>query len=449
MCNIYANKYACSQVGSSNLINLLKLGIYAGRKIFVYSGKTKFMDTYIKHLKINKVRNITDLNIPLSSEQRKHLIFTGKNGSGKTTLLLEIQKALSYYGSVSTEGPESYDDIMHHISQLKDFKGKSPQTAEFYDQQIEDYRAKTNHLPIIISNSGNIRESCNTGNFIMVFFDSKRQTNFIKPVSIQNLHLGQTTIFQQTAGNEFLQYIVNMKADHAFAIQANESEIVKKIDDWFVNFENQLKYIFDTETLELKFDRHTYNFNIVTEEKDIFDFHSLSDGYSAIINIISDLILKMVANNAKAYDLEGIVLIDEIETHLHIDLQKKILPFLIGFFPKIQFIVTTHSPFVLTSLSNAVICDLETKIITSDLSQYSYEAIVESYFNIDQYSEEIKRKVEKFEDLLHRKNPDAAQLKQLNSLRSYFAYSPKYLSKELHGKLLELELFELTKNDKQ
>lgn len=39
-------------------------------------------------------------------------------------------------------------------------------------------------------------------------------------------------------------------------------------------------------------------------------------------------------------------LVDEIETHLHVDLQKKVLPFLISFFPKIQFIVTTHSPFV-------------------------------------------------------------------------------------------------------
>ena len=50
---------------------------------------------------------------------------------------------------------------------------------------------------------------------------------------------------------------------------------------------------------------------------------------------------------AKMYDLQGIVLIDEIETHLHVELQKKILPFLTNFFPNIQFVITTHSPFIL------------------------------------------------------------------------------------------------------
>ena len=54
----------------------------------------------------------------------------------------------------------------------------------------------------------------------------------------------------------------------------------------------------------------------------------------------------MEKRHSRIYDVQGIALVDEIETHLHIDLQKKILPFLTNFFPKIQFIVTTHSPFV-------------------------------------------------------------------------------------------------------
>lgn len=74
--------------------------------------------------------------------------------------------------------------------------------------------------------------------------------------------------------------------------------------------------------------------------------------------IISDLILRMdknwlLKNHLSQYDIEGIVLIDELETHLHIELQKKILPFLTGFFPKIQFISSTHSPYILNSISNA------------------------------------------------------------------------------------------------
>ena len=54
----------------------------------------------------------------------------------------------------------------------------------------------------------------------------------------------------------------------------------------------------------------------------------------------------------KHYDLGGVVLIDEIETHLHLALQLKIMPILIHLFPNIQFIVTTHSPFKRSYIRN-------------------------------------------------------------------------------------------------
>lgn len=59
------------------------------------------------------------------------------------------------------------------------------------------------------------------------------------------------------------------------------------------------------------------------------------------------------------FDLPGIVLVDEIETHLHLELQKNIMPFLTTIFPNIQFIVTSHSPFILNSIQNVVLYDLE------------------------------------------------------------------------------------------
>lgn len=49
-------------------------------------------------------------------------------------------------------------------------------------------------------------------------------------------------------------------------------------------------------------------------------------------------------------DIEGVVMVDEVDLHLHIKLQKEVLPALIKKFPKIQFIVTTHSPFFLLGL---------------------------------------------------------------------------------------------------
>ena len=83
------------------------------------------------------------------------------------------------------------------------------------------------------------------------------------------------------------------------------------------------------------------------------------------------------------YNVEGIVLIDEIETHLHIALQKKIMPFLTKFFPRLQFIITTHSPYILNSISNAKVYDLENCIELEDLYAYSSEDLAEGYFGVD------------------------------------------------------------------
>lgn len=177
--------------------------------------------------------------------------------------------------------------------------------------------------------------------------------------------------------------------------------VVENIKRWFERFENSLRLLLDDEGLKLKFDYKNYNFEIIQTEREPYGFNELSDGYSAILNIIMDLILRMEKKKRAIYDVEGIVLIDEIETHLHIELQKKIMPFLTDFFPNIQFIITTHSPFVLSSLDNAVIYDLEKRIKVEDLSSYSYEGIVEGYFDVDKYSDEIKEKLLRYEQLVN------------------------------------------------
>ncbi|MDR1936879.1 MAG: hypothetical protein LBQ73_00085, partial [Tannerellaceae bacterium] len=113
------------------------------------------------------------------------------------------------------------------------------------------------------------------------------------------------------------------------------------------------------------------------------------------------------------------------------------------FFPKIQFIVTTHSPFVLSSISNATICDLETRTITTDLSNYSYDALLESYFMTDKYSEILKGKIAAYEALVSKKEKTVEDTENINYLHDYLTHVPKYLSKELLVKLQQIELANL------
>jgi len=134
-----------------------------------------------------------------------------------------------------------------------------------------------------------------------------------------------------------------------------------------------------------------------------FGFNTLSSGFAAVLEIVVDIMFRMEKQTNKVFDysLPGIVLIDEIETHLHLELQKKIMRMLTTIFPNIQFIVSTHSPFILNSLENAVIYDLENKLMVEDgLSDVPYEGIVEGYFNVDAMSMTLRNKYNRYKELV-------------------------------------------------
>ena len=100
---------------------------------------------------------------------------------------------------------------------------------------------------------------------------------------------------------------------------------------------------------------------------------NLSSGESALLCIFGEL-LRQADNNKHNIQLEeitGIVLIDEVDKHLHIKLQKEILPQLFKMFPNVQFITSSHSPFVNMGLADIVkerpkIIDLDNFGISQD-----------------------------------------------------------------------------------
>lgn len=81
----------------------------------------------------------------------------------------------------------------------------------------------------------------------------------------------------------------------------------------------------------------------------------LSDGYKTLLSLVVDLASRMaLANPQMANPLEApaIVLIDEIDLHLHPEWQRRVAGDLLSTFPNAQFILTTHSPYVVASINN-------------------------------------------------------------------------------------------------
>jgi predicted ATP-binding protein involved in virulence len=446
---------------------------------------------FIKHISIKDCNHIGNIEIPLGdSERRRHLVLTGKNGSGKTTTLKEIntllnklinnsfatieqhRKNIESYINAKTQQEKNIENFNMQIEQqkklfetetneqkisqinnhIKSYEANiisSNSSIEDYkinivkwQQQIDDFLK----VDLTFSSSNHIYEDIVNGKFILAFFEAKRENIPTVPKVIDNVNLNKkNNTDTKNIHKQFISYMVNLRVEKLDAQDLGDIEEATKIQQWFDNFENTLKKLFQKDDLELRYFRKEKNFKILYDDKE-FGLNELSDGYSSLLAIVTELILRMEAHEVKAYDMQGVVLIDEVETHLHVDLQKKVLPFLVDFFPKIQFIVTTHSPFVLSSLSNVVICDLENNIITEDLSSYSYEALVDTYFNINKYSEELANKIEKFKNLATKKqnqNISHDERIEYNKMVIYFEQIPIYKNEELGYILNQIKLNDL------
>lgn len=72
---------------------------------------------------------------------------------------------------------------------------------------------------------------------------------------------------------------------------------------------------------------------------------NISSGEAALLCIFGE-IFRQADNINKDMNVSGIVLIDEVDKHLHISIQKTVIPLLLNLYPQIQFIITSHSPFM-------------------------------------------------------------------------------------------------------
>jgi len=99
-------------------------------------------------------------------------------------------------------------------------------------------------------------------------------------------------------------------------------------------------------------------------EKQYLSFNQLSDGYRNVIGMVADMVYRCIQLNPHlkenvVKETEGVVLIDELDLHLHPNWQRRIVADLKRVFPKIQFIATSHSPFIIQSLKKEELINLD------------------------------------------------------------------------------------------
>lgn len=136
---------------------------------------------------------------------------------------------------------------------------------------------------------------------------------------------------------------------------------------------------------------------IVQKDNVKIDLRQLSDGERSLIAMICDLGRRLTLANP---DLKnplkgaGVVLIDELELHLHPKWQREIVEKLRNTFPNIQFIATTHSPFVIQSIKEGELINLDPEE-PAEYSDKSIEDIAENIMGI-----EIPQKSQRYLDMM-------------------------------------------------
>ncbi|ACK64714.1 SMC domain protein [Rippkaea orientalis PCC 8801] len=163
---------------------------------------------------------------------------------------------------------------------------------------------------------------------------------------------------------------------------------------------------------------------ITSKNGESLPFRMLSDGVRNMLAMVADIAYRSAVLNPHleeraAIETPGIVLIDEIDLHLHPKWQRKVVNDLRNTFPKIQFIATTHSPFIIQSLKDGELINLDKPEEIEEYENKSIEDIGENVMGIEniqrseKYQEMMRVAEEYYKVLQEAKSADSQQIKQL------------------------------------
>ncbi|EEX2512944.1 TPA: ATP-binding protein [Escherichia coli] len=333
----------------------------------------------------------------------KNLIITGGNGCGKTSFIRSIYDFLK--SKIDTPNDHNINNLYSTLESYKyqlNSDGRDGFNYDFYSEEIKKIELKIEQLKAIRietkEKEGEIRS-------LLRFHKALREASITSPVAVPRLSAlikEKSHFSNEVDGDDFFEnYLVSLKTAQSYAISFdNDHNKAQRIQEWFDKIETDMQELFEDKNLLLTFDSNEGKFYLNQDGKDKFTFQTLSSGYSSILRIYADLIMRVEMWELTPDSIEGIVFIDEIDAHLHVSLQKQILRFFSHAFPKVQFIVTTHSPFVVTSVTNAIIYDLSTNTQISDVSSYSYGIILQELFGVSPISKVLSDKLEQLQDII-------------------------------------------------
>jgi predicted ATP-binding protein involved in virulence len=194
-------------------------------------------------------------------------------------------------------------------------------------------------------------------------------------------------------------------------------------------------------TIDTKNNELIAKLTVTGQQPSYHTFRNMSDGFKSVICIVAEIAHRCIELNgflgAEAVRMTpGVVMIDELDLYLHPRWQRHILADLKRAFPLIQFIVSSHSPFIIQSVRSKNIITLDGVKDMSDPIYRSIEEIVMKEMNMDtprsrEYNEMLQSAEEYYYliKLAKGNTPEANEVKRkLDLLEEKYSENPAYVA---------------------
>lgn len=383
----------------------------------------------IKQLKMQSFRGIGDLTIDF--DEKEPTVFIGINGVGKSSILDAICLLLSYFmhwigGIVDSENVKAFNefDIANKNSITKldikiSYRGEDSWTISRERDgvtKVSQHEKRQNacdairrhwhnepqyNIPLLVYYPTN-RAVIDIDLGVPIKPELKQIDSYDKALAGGRISLSD--LFQWFRNREDIESELRLENNPDYRDKQLEA-VRQAISSLIPNF------------TKLRVRRSPLRMTLQKDGEELI-VNQLSDGEKCLLAMVGDLARRLaIANPGLKNPLDGfgVVLIDEIELHLHPKWQREIIPALTRTFPNCQFIVTTHSPQVISQIKPQGIYILEKTndgiIAKRPESSYGRDSnqILEDLMDVTERPQEIKQDLLKLFRLIDEGNLEVAK----------------------------------------
>lgn len=391
--------------------------------------------SYIKELSLKKYACFEDVSISFAKDEDtpyQWTVFLGNNNTGKTNIL----KAIAGLDPVDFQSPEMREMkipyAFYNGSQLYSVTSQRGKVSclFFHTPSIKNWAYGVAGIQVYSSKE--------LGDFAIYGYGVSRypaSTSLGEKRRQNNVQ----SLFKQN------EYLINMEEwlmQLDYASKNDKSSADKRL----YRIKEILCGKLFPEILDFKFESSDefHNYVLFQTKDGWFRYPELGFGYQSMLSWVIDLCEKMFdryPNSENPLAEPAVVLVDEIDLHLHPQWQRGVISFLSEIFPKVQFIVTTHSPLVIQSMEriNLYVLSREEHVVrVKHYPNKSFEGWTVEEIMRDLMGLEDDIRSDKYQDLIGKLQ---AALQSRDKERADAIYQE--LSGILHPESIDKELFSM------